>query len=116
MRRKKPAPLPPQADDLVIQALLERALGYRYTEETRERVKDPATGQYAMVVTKRVRKQMAPNTSALFFWLKNRLPQQWGSLVQAAQTGEQDGLLAALDGFAKNGFEGGDDAGDWEVE
>ena len=113
---KKPKPIPPQADMLVEQALLERALGYRYTEEPRERVKDPATGQYAMVVTKRVRKQMAPNTSALFFWLKNRLPQQWGSLIQTGPPPEQDGLLAALDGFAKNGFEGGDDAGDWEVE
>lgn len=116
MSQKKAKPLPPQADQLVEEALFQRALGYRYTEETRERVKDPATGQYSMVVTKRVRKQMAPNTSALFFWLKNRLPQQWGSLIQTIQPAQQDGLLAALDGFAKNGFEGGDDAGDWEVE
>lgn len=114
---KKPKPIPPEADRLVEQALLERALGYRYTEETRERVKDPKTGEYSMTVTKRVRKQMAPNTSALFFWLKNRMPEQWGSLVGAAGVSpEQDGLLAALDGFAKNGFEGGDDAGDWEVD
>ena len=38
MKWKKASPIPPQADDLVVQALLERALGYRYTEETRERV------------------------------------------------------------------------------
>lgn len=68
-----------------------------------------------MTVVKRVHKQMAPNTTAMFFWLKYRCPEKWGNLVLPEQT-EQDGLLDALDGFAKTGFAGGDDAGDWEVE
>lgn len=116
MSEKKARPIPENADRLVEQALLKRALGYRYSEETKELKKNPETGKMEMVVTKRVRKEMAPNTTAQFFWLKNRCPEQWGSLVPVVQNQEQDGLLAALDGFAKNGFDGGDDAGDWEVE
>lgn len=112
---KRVREIPENADALVEQALLARAVGYRYTEETWERVKDPKTGEYRMVAVKRVHKNMAPNTTAIFFWLKNRCPEKWGNLVLPAAT-EQDGLLDALDGFAKTGFVGGDDAGEWEVE
>lgn len=54
-------------------ALLKRALGYDYDETTAER--NPNTGK--MVVTKVVRKQVAPDTTAQIFWLKNRLPDKW---------------------------------------
>lgn len=116
MRINKKAPeIPENADALVEHALLAKALGYRYTEETRERVKNPATGEYKMTVVKRVTKQMAPNSAAAVFWLKARCPERWANIALPLQT-EQDGLLDALDGFAKTGFAGGDDAGEWEVD
>ena len=48
-------------------ALLKRALGYEYDEITYECGEE----------VKRVRKQVAPDTTAQIFWLKNRKPAQW---------------------------------------
>ena len=53
--------------------MLQRALGYEYTETTREYI--PELGE--MHVTKEVTKQVAPDTTAQIFWLKNRKPQDW---------------------------------------
>lgn len=69
-------------------ALLKRALGYEYEEITKERiVRKDEHGKiltdihgfptYKMVVTKTVKKQVAPDTTAQIFWLKNRKPEQW---------------------------------------
>ena len=60
-------------DRQVENALLQRALGYEYTETTREYI--PELGE--MHVTKKVTKQVAPDTTAQIFWLKNRKPQDW---------------------------------------
>lgn len=54
-------------DYQVENALLKRALGYEYEEITYEHGEE----------TKRVVKQVAPDTTAQIFWLKNRKPQQW---------------------------------------
>ena len=48
-------------------ALFKRAMGYKYTETTKENG----------IVTKEVIKDMAPDTTAQIFWLKNRKPAQW---------------------------------------
>lgn len=48
-------------------ALLKRALGYRYDEVT---IEDG-------VETKRVTKEVQPDTTAQIFWLKNRRPDLW---------------------------------------
>lgn len=53
-------------------ALLKRALGYNYEEITYENG----------VETKRVTKQVAPDTTAQIFWLKNRRKQQWRDKVE----------------------------------
>lgn len=69
-------------------ALLKRALGYEYEEVTKERIlkKDeegkPLTDIHGfpiheMVVTKTVKKEVTPDTTAQIFWLKNRKPQEW---------------------------------------
>ncbi|MBD8046766.1 MULTISPECIES: helix-turn-helix transcriptional regulator [Clostridium] len=69
-------------------ALLKRALGYEYEEVTQERVlRKDERGQpitdihgfplYEMVVTKKVKKEVTPDTTAQIFWLKNRKPQEW---------------------------------------
>lgn len=54
-------------DYQVENALLKRALGYKYDEITYEYGKE----------TKRVTKQVAPDTTAQIFWLKNRKPSKW---------------------------------------
>lgn len=54
-------------DRQVENALLKRALGYTYDEITFEDGEE----------TKRVRKQVVPDTTAQIFWLKNRKPNDW---------------------------------------
>ena len=53
-------------------ALLKRALGYKYDEVTYENG----------VETKRVTKEVQPDTTAQIFWLKNRRKQQWRDKVE----------------------------------
>ncbi len=64
-------------DRQVENALLKRALGYEYDETTLERVRDPITDETEMIETKRVVKQVVPDTTAQIFWLKNRKPTEW---------------------------------------
>lgn len=64
-------------DRQVENALLKRALGYRYKETTRELVTDKETGVCDLVVTKVVEKEVVPDTTAQIYWLKNRKPEQW---------------------------------------
>lgn len=59
-------------------ALLKRALGYDYKEETYE------DGVLKKVVTKHV----APDTTAQIFWLKNRKPDKWRDKVQDTENEE----------------------------
>ncbi len=68
---------PHQLEKLVESALLRRALGYRYTTITTELRKDPVTGENAMVITKRIDKDVPPDTSAQLFWLKCRASERW---------------------------------------
>ncbi|MDM1396076.1 transposase [Myroides odoratimimus] len=68
-------------DREVENALLKRALGYKFTEITTERranynAKGILEG-YEMVETKRVVKEVQPDTTAQIFWLKNRKPEEW---------------------------------------
>jgi|GEM_PF-1542409 len=75
-------PLAPSADDkqlqsLVESALLRRALGYRYATVTQELRKDPVTGDMVMTVTKRIDKEVPPDTTAQLYWLKSRDPDRW---------------------------------------
>ena len=64
-------------DIKVENALLQRALGYKYTETTKELMKNKTTGQLELVVTKTVEKEVVPDTTAQIFWLKNRKPGIW---------------------------------------
>ncbi|MFL0197376.1 transposase [Clostridium sp. WILCCON 0269] len=69
-------------------SLLKRALGYSYEEVTEERViQKDEYGKiitdihgfpiYKMVITKKVKKEVVPDTTAQIFWLKNRKPKEW---------------------------------------
>ena len=58
-------------DRQVENALFKSAIGYEYTEITKELTDS------GMKVTKRVTKQVAPNPTSAIFWLKNRKPDEW---------------------------------------
>lgn len=62
-------------------ALLKRALGYKYVEVTKERVTElnlhTGEPESKLVVTKEVVKEVQPDVTAQIFWLKNRKPDVW---------------------------------------
>lgn len=58
-------------------ALLKRALGYKVDEVTKELIEDEEMGISELKVTKIVTKEVAPDTTAQIFWLKNRKPEEW---------------------------------------
>ncbi|HIB1896858.1 TPA: helix-turn-helix domain-containing protein [Enterococcus faecalis] len=58
-------------DRQVENALFKSAIGYEYTEITKELT------EAGMEVTKKVTKQVAPNPTSAIFWLKNRKPEEW---------------------------------------
>ena len=59
-------------------ALLKRALGYEYEEETYENG----------ILTKKVKKHVAPDTTAQIFWLKNRKPNNWKDKIETDEDKE----------------------------
>ncbi len=65
------------ADLNVEAALYRRAKGYTTREITRERRLNRQTGEYEMIETKIVEKEVPPDTTADMFWLKNRRPDEW---------------------------------------
>lgn len=64
-------------DRQVENALLKRALGYSYDEVTHERQYNKEKDEIELVPVKVVTKQVAPDTTAQIFWLKNRRPDKW---------------------------------------
>jgi hypothetical protein len=58
-------------------ALLKRALGYEFEEKTYETRWDENQGRFREVLTKKVRKEVVPDTTAQIYWLNNRKPEQW---------------------------------------
>lgn len=75
-------------DIQVENALLKRALGYSYKEVTKEKVFNPESGQYELMTTKEVSKEVVPDTTAQIFWLKNRRPDQWRDKRDVSVEGE----------------------------
>lgn len=58
-------------DRQVENALLKRALGYKYQEVTKELING------VMIPIKIVTKEVQPDVTAQIFWLKNRKPEMW---------------------------------------
>ena len=71
------------ADYEVENALFKRATGFRYVEVTRENG----------VVVKEVTKEIAPDTTAAIFWLKNRKSNEWRDKQEISHTGKMDHRL-----------------------
>jgi len=82
-------------------ALLKRALGYEYVETTRERTWNKDKEIYETIVTKRVTKQVAPDTIAQIYWLNNRKPKQWRNKVDIEDETSK-ATLQKLDEVLKN--------------
>ena len=58
-------------------SLLKRALGYEFEEKTYETKWDENQGRFREVLTKKVKKEVVPDTTAQIYWLNNRKPKQW---------------------------------------
>ena len=75
-------------------ALLKRALGYKYSEVTQEPV-EVGEGITMLQTTKIVTKHAPPDTTAQIFWLKNRKPDKWRDKPKV-ETDEANGMLEDL--------------------
>jgi transposase-like protein len=65
-------------DRQVENAMLKRALGYKYDEVTYEYGEE----------TKRVTKEVQPDVTAQIFWLKNRRPDKWRDKKDVEHSGD----------------------------
>lgn len=75
-------------------ALLKRALGYKYKEITKEQRTNKDTGKIEQWI-KEVEKEVVPDTTAQIFWLKNRKRDKWSDRKE--ETEEEKNLkLEAL--------------------
>ena len=102
-------------DAQVENALLRRALGYRYDEITKEERMDKASGERRLVTTKIVTKEVQPDVTAQIFWLKNRRPDIWRDkqheeAAESAAARPDDGLKQSLEDAAKRVCTGCDDS------
>lgn len=70
-------------------ALLKRALGYKYDEVTFENG----------IEVKRVTKEVQPDTTAQIFWLKNRKSDKWRDKIQDAEN--EEAIINASDILVK---------------
>lgn len=92
-------------DILVENALLKRALGYEY-EEVSEKY------EMGILVERKVtKKEVAPDTTAQIYWLKNRKPEDWRDKRESniRDECENDGFIEALKSQADDTFK---EAGD----
>ncbi len=71
----------------VEKSLLKRALGYRYTETTKEN----SIKSDDLIVTKKVRKEVSPDSKAAMDWLCNRNPGRWKKIKHVEVTGPGGG-------------------------
>lgn len=66
----------------VEEALLKRALGYDYVEETHELVEG------TMRLTKTVTRHVQPDVKAILSWLFNRMPNKWRAIQEPLESVE----------------------------
>lgn len=76
-----------EADTTVERSLFKRAIGYEYEE-----IKIVNGGER----TEKTIKQVAPDTTAQIFWLKNRKPEEWRDKVHQEITGKDGGPISIV--------------------
>lgn len=77
-------------------ALLKRAIGYKFDEVTKEAKYNPDSGEYELGITKTVTKEVQPDVTAQIFWLKNRKPVEWRDKQSVEVSGELNNPYAGL--------------------
>lgn len=81
-------------------ALVKRARGFSYIEETRERKYNNRTGEFELVVTKSVQKTVPPDVGAIAFYLKNVAPDKWRDKQNIELSSQQEDM-AKMDDILK---------------
>lgn len=85
----------------VEEALYKRAVGYDYWEEVWELVEGE------VIMTKKYKKHLPPDTKAILHWLFNRLPSQWRSIQEPLERTKYvetvQNILVAMKEVAENG-------------
>lgn len=87
-------------DILVENALLKRAIGYEYEEVKKKYENGELTEK---TITK---KEVAPDTTAQIFWLKNRRPDKWRDKQEIVNDEALNRLDAILEGIRENAADG----------
>lgn len=86
-------------DARVEQALLQRALGYEYTERVDETGQTPGANK-----SRELFKHEPPNVMAIKLWLACRRPEAWGGRAGAGEAlSRLDALLGGMDEQARRG-------------
>lgn len=89
------------ADYTVEDALYRRAVGYDYWEEQWELVEGD------MILTRKYKKHLPPDTKALLHWLFNRLPNQWRAVQEPLEKTQYvetiQNILVAMKEVAEGG-------------
>lgn len=94
----------------VEESLLKRATGYYYEEESYELVE----GQ--MILTKRYKKYLPPDTKAILSWLYNRMPQRWRAVQESVDSTQYTEAVKQIVVAMKQVAETGQQAGAAEKE
>lgn len=85
----------------VEEALIKRALGYDYWEEIWELVEGE------VILTKKIKKHLPPDTKAILSFLFNRMPNQWRSIQEPLEKTQYmdtvKNILVAMKEVAENG-------------
>lgn len=85
----------------VEEALYKRAVGYDYWEEVWELVEGE------MILTKKYKHHLPPDTKAILHWLWSRLPNQWRSVQEPLEKTQYvetiQNILVAMKEVAENG-------------
>ena len=69
-------------DELVEQALLRRAVGFRIREELSEEITDRDGNVLETLKHRVMYKEVPPDLRAIQFWLKNRQPERWREKIE----------------------------------
>lgn len=89
-------------DYTVEDALYRRAVGYDYWEEVWELIEGE------VILTKKYKKHLPPDTKAIMQWLFNRLPNQWRALQEPLESTQYvetvQNILVAMKEVAESGL------------
>ena len=79
-----------QSDSKVEESLYKRACGFQTVEIVEDYKTDPATGDQVLVGSKKIIKDIPPDTTAQIYWLKNRQRDKWKDKWEIQVTGAEE--------------------------